>query len=333
MDELLSEFLTECCEGMATLDAELVSLERDPEDRDRIASIFRIVHTIKGTCGFLALTRLERVAHAAENVLGRLREGTLDPTPEALGAIFAAVDRVRSILDQPRGPPVGYRRRQTSCRPWEGARWQPRVWRLVSRAARRPGLPMERSDCRSSGSAAWAGGGRRRRSRSTARRWGRRDRATVDGRGRAGRTRRSAARDDWRQAAPGRRGLGWRRCRTTLPTPPSRSGASGPVPQGWRRSRAEPGIGREVRPQRRPGLPGSSATARRCRGPAEAASPGAAATAPRRRASVASGTRAGRSRPRPSKSTARTEGCADERSRSPRRSRPCYSRTSPPRGR
>src|SRR3954470_3776148 len=99
MDELLSEFLTECCEGMATLDAELVSLERDPEDRDRIASIFRIVHTIKGTCGFLALMRLERVAHAAENVLGRLREGTLDPTPEALGAIFAAVDRVRSILD------------------------------------------------------------------------------------------------------------------------------------------------------------------------------------------------------------------------------------------
>src|SRR3954452_23525065 len=99
MDELLSEFLTECCEGMATLDAELVSLERDPEDRDRIASIFRIVHTIKGTCGFLALTRLERVAHAAENVLGRLREGTLNLTPEALGAIFAAVDRVRSILD------------------------------------------------------------------------------------------------------------------------------------------------------------------------------------------------------------------------------------------
>src|SRR3954451_5409358 len=99
MDELLSEFLTECCEGMATLDAELVSLERDPEDRDRIASIFRFVHTIKGTCGFLALTRLERVAHAAENVLGRLREGTLDPTPEALGAIFAAIDRVRSILD------------------------------------------------------------------------------------------------------------------------------------------------------------------------------------------------------------------------------------------
>src|SRR3954447_21073788 len=99
MDELLSEFLTECCEGMATLDAELVNLERDPEDRDRIARIFRIVHTIKGTCGFLALTRLERVAHAAENVLGRLREGTLDPTPEALGAIFAAVDRVRSILD------------------------------------------------------------------------------------------------------------------------------------------------------------------------------------------------------------------------------------------
>src|SRR5919206_3990457 len=99
MDELLAEFLTECCEGMATLDPELVSLERNPDDRDRIASIFRIIHTIKGTCGFLALTRLERVAHAAENVLGRIRDGALAPTPETLGAIFAAADRIRSILD------------------------------------------------------------------------------------------------------------------------------------------------------------------------------------------------------------------------------------------
>jgi two-component system, chemotaxis family, sensor kinase CheA len=82
MDELLSEFLTECCESMATLDAELVLLERQPADGQRLDSIFRVIHTIKGTCGFLGLARLERVAHAAENVLGLLREGRLAPRPK-----------------------------------------------------------------------------------------------------------------------------------------------------------------------------------------------------------------------------------------------------------
>lgn len=99
MDELLSEFLTECCEGMATLDAELVLLERQPADTQRLDAIFRIVHTIKGTCGFLGLARLERVAHAAESVLGQLRDGRLSPTPEVMAAVFAAVDRIRIILD------------------------------------------------------------------------------------------------------------------------------------------------------------------------------------------------------------------------------------------
>ena len=99
MDELLSEFLTECCESMATLDAELVLLERQPADGQRLDSIFRVIHTIKGTCGFLGLARLERVAHAAENVLGLLREGRLAPTPEVMAAVFAAVDRIRIILD------------------------------------------------------------------------------------------------------------------------------------------------------------------------------------------------------------------------------------------
>ena len=60
MDELLVEFLTECLEGMATLDAELLELERERAP-DRIGGIFRIVHTLKGTCGFLGLSRLEKV--------------------------------------------------------------------------------------------------------------------------------------------------------------------------------------------------------------------------------------------------------------------------------
>jgi two-component system chemotaxis sensor kinase CheA len=99
MDELLSEFLTECFESMTQLDRELLRLERDPDDPDLIASIFRLVHTIKGTCGFLDLSRLERVAHAAENVLGKLRDRELAATPAIITLILEALDRIRAILD------------------------------------------------------------------------------------------------------------------------------------------------------------------------------------------------------------------------------------------
>jgi two-component system chemotaxis sensor kinase CheA len=69
MDDLLAEFLTETNENLAELDTALLRLERAPDDAATISQIFRLVHTIKGTCGFLGLPRLERVAHAAENVL------------------------------------------------------------------------------------------------------------------------------------------------------------------------------------------------------------------------------------------------------------------------
>ena len=74
MDELLREFLTETSESLATLDVEIVKLEQDPNAPDLIDNIFRLVHTIKGTCGFLGLPRLEAVAHSAENVLGNPRK-------------------------------------------------------------------------------------------------------------------------------------------------------------------------------------------------------------------------------------------------------------------
>ena len=77
MDDLLREFLTESTESLAMLDVELVKLEQNPNDPDLLSNIFRLVHTIKGTCGFLGLPRLETVAHAAENVLGKLRDGDL----------------------------------------------------------------------------------------------------------------------------------------------------------------------------------------------------------------------------------------------------------------
>jgi len=81
MDDLLADFLTETNESLADLDLALVKLERTPDDAETLSLIFRLVHTIKGTCGFLGLPRLERVAHAAENVLGKVRDGRCRSPP------------------------------------------------------------------------------------------------------------------------------------------------------------------------------------------------------------------------------------------------------------
>src|SRR5579859_6723203 len=98
MDDLLSEFLTETAEGLGTLDLELVRLEQNPNDPALLGNIFRIVHTIKGTCGFLSLPRLEAVAHAAENVLGKIRDGQLEVTPVAISLILSSLDRIKMLL-------------------------------------------------------------------------------------------------------------------------------------------------------------------------------------------------------------------------------------------
>ncbi len=98
MDDLLGEFLAETNESLADLDVALVKLERTPQDGETLSLIFRLVHTIKGTCGFLGLPRLERVAHAAENVLGKVRDGALVVTPDIVGIILRSLDRVRQIL-------------------------------------------------------------------------------------------------------------------------------------------------------------------------------------------------------------------------------------------
>ncbi|MBL6854618.1 MAG: Hpt domain-containing protein, partial [Alphaproteobacteria bacterium] len=87
MDDLLQEFLTETNESLATLDVELVRFEREPRDAKILGNIFRLMHTIKGTCGFLGLPRLESVAHAGENVLGKFRDGELEVTPGAVTLI------------------------------------------------------------------------------------------------------------------------------------------------------------------------------------------------------------------------------------------------------
>src|SRR5579883_3293666 len=98
MDDLLSEFLTETNENISVLDSELVKLERTPNDPELLGNIFRLVHTIKGTCGFLGLPRLEALAHAAEALMGKFRDGA-PATSEAVSVILASIDRIKSILD------------------------------------------------------------------------------------------------------------------------------------------------------------------------------------------------------------------------------------------
>lgn len=99
MDDLLNEFLAETTEGLALLDTQMVSLEQNPNDTHLLGSIFRVMHTIKGTCGFLGLPRLESVAHAAENILGKFRDGVLPVTPEAVSLILQSVDTIKVLLE------------------------------------------------------------------------------------------------------------------------------------------------------------------------------------------------------------------------------------------
>lgn len=97
-DDILQEFLAESWENLSQLDIEIVSLEKDPNNSDLLGSIFRTIHTIKGTCGFIGLTGLGLVAHSAENVLGQMREGSLDVTSDAISLILEAVDEVKALL-------------------------------------------------------------------------------------------------------------------------------------------------------------------------------------------------------------------------------------------
>lgn len=98
MDDLLSEFLTETAESMDVLDVELVKLEQNPNDKAILSNIFRLVHTIKGTCGFLGLPRLESVAHASENVLGKIRDGKLDISADGISLVLESLDKIKEIL-------------------------------------------------------------------------------------------------------------------------------------------------------------------------------------------------------------------------------------------
>src|SRR6478609_4529235 len=97
MDDLLREFLTETSESLDTVDNQLVKFEQEPNNAKILDNIFRLVHTIKGTCGFLGLPRLEALAHAGETLMGKFRDG-MPVTGPAVTLILSSIDRIKEIL-------------------------------------------------------------------------------------------------------------------------------------------------------------------------------------------------------------------------------------------
>jgi len=98
MDELLRDFLTETGESLNIVDVELVRFEQEPNNKAILDNIFRLVHTIKGTCGFIGLPRLEALTHAAESLMANFSEGR-PVTGDAVSLVLASIDRVKSLLD------------------------------------------------------------------------------------------------------------------------------------------------------------------------------------------------------------------------------------------
>ncbi len=132
MDDLIAEFITETSESLSTLDLELVKLEQNPDDFEILGNIFRLVHTIKGTCGFLGLPRLESVAHAGENVLGKVRDKEIPVTPQAISLVLEALDRIKEIMDylsdnaqEPEGDDTDLMRRLNAFADSNGATSEP----------------------------------------------------------------------------------------------------------------------------------------------------------------------------------------------------------------
>jgi two-component system, chemotaxis family, sensor kinase CheA len=98
LDEIIAEFLVESHENLDQLDSDLVALEQDPTSRQLLGAMFRTIHTIKGTTGFLEFGHLEALTHAGESLLSKLRDGELQLTAEITGALLTMVDAIRSLL-------------------------------------------------------------------------------------------------------------------------------------------------------------------------------------------------------------------------------------------
>ena len=98
VDDLTKEFIAESQEGLDRMERCLTELETRPDDAGLLGEIFRAVHTIKGTTGFLGFDRLEKLAHAGEHLLGSLRDGRLAVTSELISGLLQLMDGLRAIL-------------------------------------------------------------------------------------------------------------------------------------------------------------------------------------------------------------------------------------------
>jgi two-component system chemotaxis sensor kinase CheA len=97
-DELLADFIAEAWEAMDRLDQGVLQLEKSPGDQLTVANVFRAIHTIKGSSGFFGLKRIERLSHAAETLLGHLRDGSIALTPARTNALLAFLDGLRQLI-------------------------------------------------------------------------------------------------------------------------------------------------------------------------------------------------------------------------------------------
>ncbi len=98
MDDLIADFITETNDSLTELDQDLVELEKNPNDPDLLSKIFRMMHTVKGTCGFIGLARLESIAHAGENILGKFRDKEISVDEAGITLILKSIDKISEIV-------------------------------------------------------------------------------------------------------------------------------------------------------------------------------------------------------------------------------------------
>src|SRR3954447_5464356 len=98
MDDLIADFVAECREMLEALGGEIVAWEAEPDDRARLDSIFRFVHTVKGNCGFFEFPRLEALSHAAEDALADVRAGRRQPDGALVSAVLGIIDRIGEMI-------------------------------------------------------------------------------------------------------------------------------------------------------------------------------------------------------------------------------------------
>ena len=98
MDDLIADFVAECREMLEALGGEIVAWEAEPDDRTRLDSIFRFVHTVKGNCGFFDFPRLEALSHAAEDALADVRAGRRHADGQLVSAVLAIIDRIGEMI-------------------------------------------------------------------------------------------------------------------------------------------------------------------------------------------------------------------------------------------